>query len=240
MDRLTWIEREPFFAILKSRPRTAREWQHFGFRVDRDAIYSDIPTAYAENPDDESFPSSVRRWYGKIYGRLFVVDVFYDFGPNECYVQLPYSDSHEFAWQTLRDLQLLPPSIRTNQTVGISNDSESRIRTVFRCDDRGFDFPIYDGASDADAESLIQFLRLQDSTIAYSIGEPEPDINWVAKELVGNSRVHRVRYNSRTSALSVGCGMSKHSDNEFIVYSESPDIDNRRYSIRNGTVLDGG
>jgi hypothetical protein len=240
MARLTWFERESFFALAESRPRTRREWQHFGFLIDHNSIYSDIASPYAENPDDESFPSSVRRWYGQIDDRLFVVDVFFDFYPNECHVQIPYSDSHEFAWQTLRDLQLLPPSIRTNQTVGISNDSETRIRTVFRGDDRGFDYPIYDGASDADAKSLIQFLRSQDSTIPYSIGEPEPDINWVAKELGGDSHVHRARYNSRTSALSVGCGMSKQSDNVFIVYSESPNLDSRRYSIRNGAVMDAG
>ncbi len=136
MERLTWIERAPFFAIVESRPRIVREWQHFGFNIDHDAIYSDIPAPYAENPDDESFPSLVRRWYGQIDDRLFVVDVFYDFYPSECHIQIPYSNSHEFAWQTLLDLQLLPTAIQTNQTVGISNDSASRIRTVFRSDRR--------------------------------------------------------------------------------------------------------
>lgn len=238
MKRLTWIEREPFFAIVESRPRPVREWQRFVFNIDCDAIYSDIPAKYAENPDDESFPSSVRRWYGQIDDRLFVVDVFYDFCPNECHIQIPFSESHEFAWQTLHDLQLLPSSICTNQTVGISNDSESRFLTVFRRDDRGFDYPIYDGASGADAESLIEFLQSNDSTIAYSLAAPEPDINWVAKEMVGDYRVQRARYNSRTSALTVACGMSERSNNDFSVHSESPEVDARRYSIRNGVVVD--
>ena len=240
MERMTWIEREHFFAIVKSRPRTVREWQHFGFNADHNAIYTDIPVPYVENPDDESFPSSVRRWYGQIDDRLFVVDAFVDCYLDRCYVQIPFSDLHEFAWQTLRDLVLLPSCIRTNETVGISNDSESRIRTVFRRDDRGFDYPIYDGASDGDAESLIHFLQTQNSTPVYSLGEPEPNIVWVAKELVGDSSVPRARYNSRTAALNVGCGMSEKSDNEFIVYSESPDFDARRYSIRDGIVINAG
>jgi hypothetical protein len=240
MERLTWFERNAFFTIVESRPRILREWQYFEFHVDSDAIYTDIPVPYAENPEDESFPSSVRRWYGQISDRLFVVDLYFSFYPNECHVQIPYSDSHEFAWQTLRDLHILPRSIQTHLPVGISNDSTERKRTVFRRDARGFDYPIYNGASDGDAESLVHFLQPNVSTTAYSLGEPEPDINWVAKELVGSSRVHRARYNSRTSALSVGCGMSKSSDNEFIVYSESPEFDARRYSIRAGIVINAG
>ena len=240
MARLTWMEREPFFAIVESRPPTVREWQYFSFNLDPDAIYSNISATYAENPDDESFPSAVRRWYGQIDQRLFVLDIFYDFYPDRCHIQIPYSETHEFAWQTLHDLNLLPPSVHTRQTIGISNDAGTRTHTVFRSDPRGFDYPIYDGESDRDAESLLNYLRSQDSRISYLIGEPEPDINWVAKELVGDSRVHRARYNSRTSAISVGCGMSEKSANEFIVYSESPGLDGRRYSIRNGNVTNAG
>ncbi|PQO28980.1 hypothetical protein [Blastopirellula marina] len=236
MERLTWLERDPFFAIVESRPPTVREWQYFLFKIDHDAIYWDIPVVYAESPDDESFPSAVRRWYGQIDDRLFVLDVFYDLFPHECNVQIPFSESDEFAWQTLLDLQLLPKSIYTNQAVFIQNDSESRIRTVFRRDPRGFDVPIYDGVSDIDAESLLDFLRPRDSTVTYSIGASEPDINWVTEELIGNSRTLRARYNSRTSAISVGCDMAQSSDNEFVVYSESPEVDARQFWIRNGRV----
>ncbi len=236
MGRLTWLEREQFFAIAESRPRTCRDWQCYAFDVDN-SIYSDIPTPYTENPDDDSFPSPVRRWYGRIDDRLFVVDVFFVICPNECQIWIPFSDSHKYAWQTLQDLQLLPNSIQTKGTSGISNDSKSRMRTVFRHDDRGFDYPIYDGASDDDAESLIHFLRSQDSTIVYSLGEPEPSISWVAIESSGVSRIHRARYNLRTSTISVGCEMSKESPNDFFVYSESPEHDGRRYSIRNGIVI---
>lgn len=236
MERLTWLERDPFFAIVESRPPTVREWQHFVFKIDHDAIYWDIPVACAESPDDESFPGPVRRWYGQIDDRLFVLDVFYNSYPGECYVGIPYSESDDFAWQTLLDLQLLPKSIYTNQAVFIQNDSESRICTVFRRDPRGFDFPIYDGVSEVDAKSLLDFLRPRDSAVTYSMGASEPDIAWVAKEVIGDSLAHRARYHSRTSAIRVGCDMSQRSDNEFIVYSESPEVDARRYWIRNGRV----
>lgn len=236
MRRLTWLEREQFFEIAESRPRTCREWQCYAFDIDH-SIYSEIPSPYTENPDEDSFPSPVRRWYGRIDDQLFLIDVFFVICPNECQVWIPFSDSHEFAWQTLQDLQLLPAAIQTNRTSGISNDSKSRIRTVFRHDDRGFDYPIYDGASDDDAESLIHFLRSQDSTIVYSLGEPELSISWVPIESSGASCIHRARYTSRTSTISVGCEMSKESQNDFLIYSESPELDARRYSIRNGIVI---
>jgi len=235
MRRLNWLGREAFLAIVDSRPRTVREWQYFAFEV-YEVIYSDLPTFYTENPDDESFPSSVRRWYGQIDDRQFVIDVYYDAFPNLCQVRIPYSDVCEYAWQTLLDLQLLPCSIQASQSVGISNDSGLRIRTVFRRDDRGFDSPIYNGTSETDAQTLIRFLRSQNSAIGYSLGEPEPDVNWVVIEFVGHSRIHRARYHCRTSALGVGCEMSRGSENEFVVHSESPDRDPRRFWIRNGGV----
>lgn len=240
MDGLTWLDRDPFFAIVESRPRAVREWQHFAFEIDAREIYASIASRYAENPDDESFPSAVRRWYGRLGKRLFVIDVFYDFYPDQCHLQIPYSDTHQFAWQSLTDLRALPLTIRTNQTIGISNDNESRVRSVFRSDDRGFDYPIYDGTSDEDAETLLEYLHNQNLPISYSLGLPEPDINWVAKEIVAGSQVHRARYNSRTWALNVGCRMSKRSTNEFIVYSESPELDDRRYAIRDGSVENAG
>ena len=239
MNRLSWLDREPFFAIVDARPVT-REWQYISFNINHDSICSDIPAPCTENPDDETFPSSVRRWYGQIDDRFFVLDIFYNFHPDQCHVRIPYSESHEFAWQTLLDLQLLPSSVHTNQTIGISNDSDSRTHSVFRPDPRGFCYPIYDGTSEDDASSLIDFLRIQDPSVDYSLGLPEPDINWVAKELVGDSQVHRARYNSRTSAISVACGMSQKSDNDFAVYSESPSLDGRQYLVCNGTFTHAG
>lgn len=237
MENSTWLARERFFAIAESRPRIKRIWQHFIFDIDANAIYTDIPTPYVEDPDDESFAGPVRRWYGAIHERLFVVDLHFDSFPQECMLQIPYSDAHDFAWQALLDLQRLPAAIRTTQPIYITNDAASRVLSVFRRDDRGFDYPIYDGISTDDAESLLHFLQMHNKTITYSLGESEPDINWVAKEIVGASEVHRARYNSRTSALSVGCDMSNRSTNKFIVYSESPEIDNRHYTISGGTVI---
>jgi len=236
MGRLTWFEREALFSMHKARPRTVRACQVFGFEIDPIAIYTDILAPFAENPDDESFPSPVRRWYGQIDDRPFAVDVFHQVRPNECRLQIPYSDSHDFLWQSMFDLQVLPNSIRTKQPICISNDSESRALSVFRHDDLGFDYPIYDGVSDEDAQALFHYLREQSPNIQYSLALPDLDITWVAKEIVGDSRVHRARYNSRTSALRVGCEMSSHSNNEFIVYSESADVDHRRYTIFKGIV----
>ena len=208
---------------------------------------SDIATKLPVKPrllsTEEGVASPVNEWVGLLGVRPIVVrQTVTPMGhsPHSVEVLTPFmhSASAEGEWMTLRELEGLPLPIRPSRPLYIESHTTSRDFVVHRPNSEGWDDPIYQAASGADAEKFVAYLKAKDPwNDRCFIGRRDAPGRWgILKRQADKDQVLGA-YPDADSALRVACDLSSElPDNSLVVRDISETPQQKVFQVSRGRV----
>jgi hypothetical protein len=139
-------------------------------------------------------------------------------------------------WKTVEHFIPLLHEAEIGRFVRVTSRCAAPEAVVCRRDPRGFFAPLYEAASQTEADEFRLFLEKNFGTSSgdYRVLPPEPAVDWVIRDAAGSDRAALGRYRSRAVALDVACRMSGGGRNELRVVPERGTFES--YRVLNGHV----